>query len=162
MSGHGIIHVNKPAEHDGLAIFVRITMGWFGSSTADTTASNKPSSDSLDLSNSLGDSGFDSKKRSIYDDSTPLSAEFGGGSESLGSSQLEAQIQMEQQKLQLMTAIHKINDICWDTCIDTPGSSLSGRNETCLKNCTGRFVDVTLLVTNRFGQLAQKMQGGMR
>ncbi len=56
--------------------------------------------------------------------------------------------------------IHKINDVCWDTCIDSVGSSLSGRNENCLRNCAERFVDTTLLVTTRFQQLAQKMQGG--
>ncbi|TRY73204.1 hypothetical protein TCAL_16884 [Tigriopus californicus] len=81
-------------------------MGWFGSSTADTTTSKKPSSDSLDLSDALGDSGFGSKKRSIYDDSTPLSHEFGSssGGGNYSSDQVEQQIQMEQQKLQLMTA----------------------------------------------------------
>ncbi len=56
--------------------------------------------------------------------------------------------------------IHKITDLCWDTCIDSVGSSLSGRNENCLKNCAERFVDTTLLVTNRFTQLASKMGAG--
>merc|ERR1712117_133132 len=91
---------------------------------------------------------------------SPATSPSGAGG---GGSDLEQQIAMQQQKAQLMTAIHKINDVCWDTCIDSaPGSSLSGRQQTCLTNCAERFVDTTLLVTNRFAQLAQRMQQGMR
>ena len=58
--------------------------------------------------------------------------------------------------------IHELNEKCWDVCMEgkAPYSKLDGRTETCLKNCAERFVDTTLLVTNRFAQLAQKMGGG--
>ena len=59
---------------------------------------------------------------------------------------------------QLMQQMHHLNETCWDTCITGSfSSSLSGREETCVTNCVERFVDTTLLITNRFAQLAQKM-----
>lgn len=56
----------------------------------------------------------------------------------------------------LMFQIHEFNDICWDKCIDKPGVKLDSRTETCLTNCVDRFIDVSLLITNRFAQLLQK------
>merc|ERR1719219_2997790 len=82
-------------------------------------------------------------------------ASLGGGG---GAEDMQQQVMMEQQKLQFMQQVHHLNETCWDTCVGTPSSSLSGREETCLKNCADRFVDVTMLITNRFAQLAQKMQ----
>lgn len=52
--------------------------------------------------------------------------------------------------------IHEFNDICWEKCMDKPGSKLDSRTETCLNNCVDRFIDVSLLITNRFAQLLQK------
>merc|ERR1739842_280283 len=31
-------------------------------------------------------------------------------------------------------------ETCWDTCVGSVSSSLSSREENCLKNCAGRFV----------------------
>lgn len=59
--------------------------------------------------------------------------------------------------------IHEFNDFCWEKCVDKPGSKLDSRTETCLVNCVDRFIDVSLLITNRFAQLLQKsgnLQGG--
>ena len=56
--------------------------------------------------------------------------------------------------------IHKITDVCWDICVDNVDSSLGRRKESCLSNCSDRFVDTTLFVTNRFAQLASKLGGG--
>lgn len=52
--------------------------------------------------------------------------------------------------------IHEFNDICWEKCMDKPGSKIDSRTETCLNNCVDRFIDVSLLITNRFAQLLQK------
>jgi len=60
----------------------------------------------------------------------------------------------------LFFQIHKITDVCWDICVDNVGSSLGRRTESCLSNCSDRFIDTTLFVTNRFAQLASKMSGG--
>lgn len=40
--------------------------------------------------------------------------------------------------------------------MDKPGSKIDSRTETCLNNCVDRFIDVSLLITNRFAQLLQK------
>lgn len=53
--------------------------------------------------------------------------------------------------------LHKLNELCWDTCIRAPSSSLTSRDSTCLTNCVNRFVDTTLFITNRFSNIAQKM-----
>lgn len=55
--------------------------------------------------------------------------------------------------------IHEFSDICWDRCVDKPSSKLDGKTETCLTNCVDRFIDVSLLITNRFAQLLQKSGG---
>ena len=83
-------------------------MGWFGgSSSGDTSgATLKPSSDSLDLSGGSSDSGFASKKRSLSGDidvgSFDSSSQLAGSSSSMD---VQRRIQMEQQKLQIMTAV---------------------------------------------------------
>ncbi|KAF4522090.1 hypothetical protein B566_EDAN004075 [Ephemera danica] len=56
--------------------------------------------------------------------------------------------------------IHEFNDICWDKCVDKVSNKLDSRSETCIVNCVDRFIDVSLLITNRFAQLLQK-GGGM-
>lgn len=60
-----------------------------------------------------------------------------------------------------LSQIHEFNDFCWDKCVDKPGIKLDGRTETCLNNCVDRFIDVSLLITNRFSQLLQKSAGGL-
>ncbi|OAD52626.1 Mitochondrial import inner membrane translocase subunit Tim8 [Eufriesea mexicana] len=67
----------------------------------------------------------------------------------------------EKQKAQIQAQIHEFNDICWEKCVDKPGVKLDGRTETCLSNCVDRFIDVSLLITNRFAQLLQKSVGNM-
>lgn len=56
--------------------------------------------------------------------------------------------------------IHEFNDFCWDKCVDKPGAKLDSRTETCITNCVERFIDVSLLITNRFAQMLEK-GGGM-
>lgn len=52
--------------------------------------------------------------------------------------------------------VHTFTDVCWDKCVDSPGSKLDYRVETCLQNCVERFIDTTLMITNRFSQMVQK------
>ena len=73
----------------------------------------------------------------------------GGGLGAAGGD-FETQVAVEQQKLQFMNQVHKLNETCWDLCVGNPSSSLSGREETCLTNCVDRFIDTTLLITNRY------------
>ena len=79
-------------------------------------------------------------------------------SASLGGGDLQQTLQIQQQQAQLMQQMHHLNASCFDICVTGSfSSSLSSREESCMTNCVERFVDTTLLITNRFAQLAQKM-----
>lgn len=67
-------------------------------------------------------------------------------------------LMIEKQKAQLNAQIHEFNDICWDKCVDKPGSKLDGRTETCINNCVNRFIDVSVFVTSRFGQYINALE----
>ncbi|XP_046747992.1 mitochondrial import inner membrane translocase subunit Tim8 [Diprion similis] len=78
-----------------------------------------------------------------------------------GEAELQEFLMVEKQKAQFNAQIHEFNDFCWEKCMEKPGSKLDSRTETCLNNCVDRFIDVSLLITNRFAQLLQKSAGGM-
>lgn len=61
----------------------------------------------------------------------------------------------------MILQIHEFNEFCWDKCVEKPGNKLDGKTETCLTNCVDRFIDVSLLITNRFAQMLQKSGGGL-
>ncbi|CAD1468591.1 unnamed protein product, partial [Heterotrigona itama] len=77
----------------------------------------------------------------------------------LTETELQEFFMAEKQKAQIQAQIHEFNDICWEKCIDKPGVKLDSRTETCLTNCVDRFIDVSLLITNRFAQILQKSVG---
>ncbi|XP_060532062.1 mitochondrial import inner membrane translocase subunit Tim8 [Cylas formicarius] len=86
---------------------------------------------------------------------------FSGGLDSkVGDKDLQEFLMVEKQKAQFNAQIHEFNDFCWEKCVDKPSNKLDSRTETCLTNCVDRFIDVSLLITNRFAQLLQK-SGGM-
>ncbi|TMW53416.1 hypothetical protein DOY81_001538 [Sarcophaga bullata] len=80
---------------------------------------------------------------------------------SSGDKELQEFLLIEKQKAQVNAQIHEFNEICWDKCIGKPGSKLDSATETCLSNCVDRFIDTSLLITQRFAQLLQKQSGGM-
>ena len=125
-----------------MSFISRERMGLFG---------EKPEgSSTLNLSDySTGDSYSGSKLRSYGGgeaDSFSSGLDVGGAG---GGGDIQAQVAMEQQKLQLMSQVHKLNETCWDLCVGYPSSSLPGKEETCLTNCVDRFIDTTMLITNR-------------
>ncbi|KAF3847216.1 hypothetical protein F7725_020244 [Dissostichus mawsoni] len=61
------------------------------------------------------------------------------------AAELQRMIAIEQQKAQFQAQ-----------CVDSPGSKLDNRTETCLVSCVERFIDTTLTITNRFTQMVQK------
>uniref|UniRef100_A0A3P9MET8 Mitochondrial import inner membrane translocase subunit n=1 Tax=Oryzias latipes TaxID=8090 RepID=A0A3P9MET8_ORYLA len=77
-------------------------------------------------------------------------------SEKAEAAELQRMIAVEQQKAQFQAQVHTFTDVCWDKCVDTPGSKLDYRTETCLVSCVERFIDTTLTITNRFTQMVQK------
>ncbi|XP_071519659.1 mitochondrial import inner membrane translocase subunit Tim8 [Panulirus ornatus] len=144
-------------------------MGWlFGDSSSesksddtfsshyDSTFSSDPGfSSSFDTgSSSFSDTSFTSPSTGLDTGSTTSST--GGGKDA----ELQSFLMMEQQKAQMQSMIHKMNDICWETCVGTPGNKLDSRTETCIANCVDRFIDTSLFITNRFAQLLSK-SGGM-
>ncbi|CAG06486.1 unnamed protein product, partial [Tetraodon nigroviridis] len=77
-------------------------------------------------------------------------------SEKAEATELQRMIAIEQQKAQFQAQVHTFTDVCWDKCVDSPGSRLDPRAETCLQNCVERFIDTTLMITSRFSQMVQK------
>lgn len=73
--------------------------------------------------------------------------------------ELQSFLQMEQQKAQFQSQIHLLTDTCWEKCVDKPRDKLDGRTETCMQNCVGRFIDTTMIITQRFQSLLQKQAG---
>merc|ERR1719391_912504 len=114
-----------------------------------------------------GDTGFASKLRTSSG-SQDLDLSYGndtlGGhgfsneanAENLSSEDFAGALQMQGQMAQLFSKFHEVNETCWDMCVGDVGNSLSGRNQTCIKNCAERFVDTSLFLAQRFAQLAQK------
>ena len=76
-----------------------------------------------------------------------------------GDQELQQFVLMEQQKAQFQGQVHRVTDICWDKCVDRPRDKLDYKTESCMTNCVGRFVDVSLVITQRFQQTLQKSMG---
>lgn len=75
---------------------------------------------------------------------------------SSGDNELQEFLVAEQQKAQFQSQIHRLNEICWDKCVDKPGNKMDSRTETCISNCVDRFIDTSLAITTRFAQLLQR------
>ncbi|XP_031836436.1 translocase of inner membrane 8 [Nomia melanderi] len=91
-----------------------------------------------------------------------FSSSSSGDDKSKGvDNELQEFLLIEKEKAQFQSQIHEFNHICWDKCVDKPGAKLDSRTETCLQNCVDRFIDVSLLITNRFAQILQRNAGGM-
>ncbi|XP_061440258.1 mitochondrial import inner membrane translocase subunit Tim8 A-like [Rhineura floridana] len=72
------------------------------------------------------------------------------------ASELQRLVAVEEQRARLTAQVHNFMEVCWDKCVDKPGSKLDSRTETCLANCVNSFIDTTLSITNRFAQILQK------
>lgn len=59
--------------------------------------------------------------------------------------------------------IATLTDVCWDKCVSAPAGYLSGKETSCLENCTKRFVDATQYIMQRAASKAgaDASQGGM-
>ncbi|CRL04321.1 CLUMA_CG017416, isoform A [Clunio marinus] len=84
-----------------------------------------------------------------------------GGGDGKVDPELQEFLMLEKQKAQVNAQIHEFNEVCWDKCVDKPGTKLDSKTETCLNNCVDRFIDTSLLITNRFSQLLQKQAGAL-
>uniref|UniRef100_T1IQX1 Mitochondrial import inner membrane translocase subunit n=1 Tax=Strigamia maritima TaxID=126957 RepID=T1IQX1_STRMM len=75
-------------------------------------------------------------------------------------SELQDFLYVEQQKAQFQSQVHRLNEICWDKCVEKPGQKLDSKTEACISNCVDRFIDTSLAITTRFAQLLQKNAAG--
>ncbi|XP_017851058.1 mitochondrial import inner membrane translocase subunit Tim8 [Drosophila busckii] len=74
--------------------------------------------------------------------------------------ELQEFLMIEKQKAQVNAQIHEFNEICWEKCVGKPSTKLDHATETCLSNCVDRFIDTSLLITQRFAQILQKQSSG--
>jgi len=83
---------------------------------------------------------------------------FSGSAEQAGSGDADLQrfLMMEQQRAEFQAQVHRLTDTCWEVCMEKPSSRLDSRTENCLGNCVNRFIDTTLLLTNRFAQMLEQ------
>lgn len=52
--------------------------------------------------------------------------------------------------LQIQQQIKKLNSVCFERCIEKPGSKLESKQQTCIENCVGRYFDTNGFIANRF------------
>ncbi|CAF1431666.1 unnamed protein product [Adineta steineri] len=73
--------------------------------------------------------------------------------------ELQKFVAAKELENQLAAQVHHLTNICFDKCLESSGnvSELSSRHTTCLQNCVDRFLDCTMLITNR---TIQRMQQG--
>lgn len=58
----------------------------------------------------------------------------------------------EQIKTQIRAQIRKLNTICFDQCLERPTSKLEAKQETCIKNCIGRYLETNAFIAQRFAK----------
>ncbi|KXZ56973.1 hypothetical protein GPECTOR_1g879 [Gonium pectorale] len=75
------------------------------------------------------------------------------------SPELQQFIARESQVAQIQSMIATLTEVCWDTCIQSPGSHLSGKEQTCLENCARRFVETTQYILQRAAHKADNSGG---
>ncbi|CAF0920183.1 unnamed protein product [Rotaria sordida] len=72
--------------------------------------------------------------------------------------ELQKFVAAKELENQLTTQVHHLTNICFDKCVESSGSlsDLSAKQTTCLQNCVERFLDCTMLITNRTVQRIQQ------
>ena len=74
----------------------------------------------------------------------------------MAAGQVDAELQqfmeMENQKARFQLHVHNLTDVCWEKCVEKPGSKLDSKTETCVMNCVERFIDTTNYVVNRLSE----------
>lgn len=100
--------------------------------------------------------GSDSGPSSSFEETAPSA---GLDTSSSANQDLQEFIMAEKQKQQITATMFEFNDVCWEKC---QSDKVDSKTETCLSNCVNRFIDVSLFITNRYGQLLSKsMEGGL-
>ncbi|XP_044311900.1 mitochondrial import inner membrane translocase subunit Tim8 B-like [Varanus komodoensis] len=62
----------------------------------------------------------------------------------------------EEHRAHLTGRVHNFVEVCWEKCVNKPGSKLDSTTETCLTNCVNRYIDTRLMITKRLAEIARK------
>ncbi|PNH00641.1 Mitochondrial import inner membrane translocase subunit Tim8 A [Tetrabaena socialis] len=76
------------------------------------------------------------------------------------SPELQQFIARESQVAQIQSMISSLTEVCWDTCIQSPGNYLSSKESSCLENCARRFVESTQYILQRAAHKADGSSSG--
>ena len=83
------------------------------------------------------------------------SSSFGGSSsdserrERQQAENFQAALMQEQQRAAVQGAINKLTDICFGKCVKEANSSLSSREQSCIQDCAGRYLEVSQFIMQR-------------
>ncbi|CAN0554367.1 unnamed protein product, partial [Ectocarpus sp. 12 AP-2014] len=73
----------------------------------------------------------------------------GGGATSAGMGDLQAAMQVEQQKAQMQAIVSRLTDLAFTKCIQKPSSSLSSSEQSCINATVLKYFDTSEFVLGR-------------
>ncbi|KAL4230054.1 Mitochondrial import inner membrane translocase subunit Tim8 B [Mactra antiquata] len=79
-----------------------------------------------------------------------------GGSEKTLDPKVAQFAQEKQFEQQLIEQVEKISSKCWEMCNVSMKDRLDSKQETCIRNCTGRYFDVSELIADRYAKRLQQ------
>jgi len=56
---------------------------------------------------------------------------------------------MEKQKAMFNELVSHVTELCFDKCVSKPGAKLDGGEQSCLSNCTMRFLETNQVILQR-------------
>jgi import inner membrane translocase subunit TIM8 len=91
-------------------------------------------------------------RRSVMSFGSNSLSGFGDGADpqsSAAQQEFSNFLEQENQKAAVQAVIAKLTELCWDKCVQKPGSKLSNSEAECLSNCAERFLDTSLFIMQR-------------
>ncbi|BHF64208.1 hypothetical protein SprV_0200720800 [Sparganum proliferum] len=94
--------------------------------------------------------GFESSPPTFSEDSLQQNA---------SDNEMKMALQKLQTQAEFQNQVSNLTGRCWDLCYTgTPGTKMDDKRANCLKNCVERYIDVSVLLRNRFQALVGRMQ----
>ncbi|CAH8848597.1 unnamed protein product [Trichobilharzia szidati] len=73
--------------------------------------------------------------------------------------ELQTFVQTIQQRAEFQSHVNHLASICWDKCVSGyPSSKMDAKKANCIENCTERYLDVSMLLRNRFQSMLTNLQ----
>lgn len=122
--------------------------------------SSKKDESSFDAGSSSfddGSSNYDFSSANDFSSPGALSSPGAGGAGG-GQERLQQALLAEQQRLEVQRMVMKMADLCFDKCVKRPSDKLSGSESSCINNCSERYLDSKMFVTNRLVKQHQGQQ----